>query len=232
MKNSHRQESIKEIQKYYDTFLASEPGKHSSIGEFKSRYEPVLSFFQKMDKKDIKILDIGCGTGMAAGKLRNFGKVFGTDISCKSIEEARRRLDGACVSLGEKPPFKNKVFDVVVCTEVIEHLLDPKGALAEFNIVLKAGGYLIISTPNPWYWQIIRNKIIAALRGQKAGTGQIVENFISPKKLKNMLKKEGFEVEEFTTAFFKPNFIWGTIKRLSNSLGLYQICIARKVCSE
>ncbi len=121
----YRQQDAEKVREYYDAFLASEPGKYSSLEEFSSRYKPVLSFFQKMEKCGVKILDIGCGTGMAAEKLKGFGTVYGVDISPKSIEQARNRLDEAYVSSAEKLPFKNEAFDVIVCTEVIEHLLVP-----------------------------------------------------------------------------------------------------------
>lgn len=230
-KSKHSQKHIKEIQGYYDTFLASEPGKWSSLEEFKARYEPVIFFLQKIGKDDTKILDVGCGTGMAAEKLRAFGEVYGVDISPRSIMEARNRLDGVCVSLGEGLPFRDEIFNVIVCTETIEHFVDPVAALSEFNRALKPEGHLIISTPNPWYWRIVVGKIIATLRRRKAGSGQIIENYILPIKLKSMLRRSGFEIKEFRTVFFKPDFIWQIIKRLSNSFGLYQICLARKACS-
>lgn len=224
----YRQQDAEKVREYYDAFLASEPGKYSSLEEFNARYEPVLSFIKKKGKRGVKILDIGCGTGMAAERLKDFGAVYGVDISSKSIEQARDRLDEAYVSLAEKLPFRNEIFDVIVCTEVIEHLLAPSEALSEFNRVLRSGGYLIISTPNPWYWQIIINRIMTRLRGQKAGSGQIVENYLPPPRLRRMLKKRGFEIEEFRTVFFKPAFVWKVIRQASDSLGLYQIYIARK----
>lgn len=226
--SKYGQKHIKEIQEYYDAFLASEPGKWSSLEDFKARYEPVLSFLQKMSKDDTRIiLDVGCGTGIAAEKLRAFGKVYGVDISPRSTIEARGRLDEVCVGLGEELPFNDDTFDVVVCTETFEHFIDPIRALAEFSRVLKPGGYLIISTPNPWYWGIILGRIRAALRRRKAGSGQIIENYISSLKLKNMLKRSGFEVKEFSTVYFKPALIYKFIKRISNSTGLYQIYLVR-----
>lgn len=228
MKYSQNDIDIKEIQEYYDTFLASEPGKWSPLEEFKARYEPVLSFLQKISKHNTKILDVGCGTGMAAEMLRSFGQVYGIDVSPRSIMKARSRLDRVCVSLGEELPFKDEAFDVVTCTETIEHFLAPSEALSEFNRVLKSGGYLIISTPNPWYWFVVLSKVYAVLKGQKAGTGQIVENYLSPVSLRSMLKKRGFEIEEFKTVFFKPVFVWKIIKWALYSFGLYQVYMVRK----
>jgi 2-polyprenyl-3-methyl-5-hydroxy-6-metoxy-1,4-benzoquinol methylase len=229
------QKHIKEIQEYYDAFLASEPGKWSSLEDFKARYEPVLSFLQKISKENTRILDVGCGTGLAAEKLRTFGNVYGLDISPRSIKEAANRLDGVCTCLGEELPLKNAMSDVIVCTETIEHFISPVRALAEFNRVLEPNGYLILSTPNPWYWQILANRIIATLRRQRAGSGQVIENYISPIQLKAMLRRSGFEIKEFRTVYFKPGSLYKIVKKLSNGFGLYQICLARKarnICSK
>ena len=224
----YNQEEIKKVQEYYDAFLASEPGKYSSLEEFKSRYGPVLSYLEKIGHP-VKILDVGCGTGIASEKLKRFGTVDGIDISPKSIEEARKynRCDKCYAGIAEELPFEDGMFDVVVCTEVMEHLLDPSKALSEMNRVLTGGGHLIISTPNPWYYQMVIRMVLDKMRRRKSG--QIIENPISPLKLKKILRKRGFKVEDFKTAYFKPDYIYSIIKRLSNSFGLYQIYLAKKI---
>lgn len=224
----YSQQSVDNVREYYDTFLASEPGKYSSLEEFNARYGLVLSFFEGMGKRGIKILDIGCGTGMAAEMLRSFGQVYGIDVSPRSIMEARSRLDRVCVSLGEELPFKDEAFDIVTCTETIEHFLEPIRALGEFNRVLEFGGYLIISTPNPWYWLVVLSKVYARLNRRKAGTGQIIENYLPPPKLRSILKKTSFEIEEFKTVFFKPHSIDKLVNKISKNFGMYQVYLVRK----
>lgn len=224
----YNQEDVEKVQEYYDARLASEPGKYSTQEEFKLRFELVSSYLEDIDHPT-KILDVGSGTGVAAENLKRFGVVYGIDISPKSIEEARKynRCDKCYVGIAEELPFEDGMFNVVVCTEVLEHLLDPSKALSEMNRVLIMGGNLIISTPNPWYYQlfirIAKNKI------RRRKWGQIIENPISPLKLKKSLRKSGFKVEDFKTVYFKPDYIYGIIKRLSNSFGLYQIYLVRKV---
>ena len=84
----YRQQDAEKVREYYDVFLASEPGKYSSLEEFSSRYKPVLSFFQKMGKCGVKILDIGCGSGILglAAALKNDTTVLGCDISLAAIK--------------------------------------------------------------------------------------------------------------------------------------------------
>jgi 2-polyprenyl-3-methyl-5-hydroxy-6-metoxy-1,4-benzoquinol methylase len=225
----YNQEDIRKVQEYYDAFLASEPGKYSSLEEFKSRFEPVLSYLKGINSHPTKILDVGCGTGMASEMLKRFGVVYGIDISQKSIEEARKynRCDKCYVCIAEELPFEDGMFNVVVCTEVMEHLLDPSKALSEMNRVLNIGGNLIISTPNPWYYQLFIRMGKGKIRRRKLG--QIIENPISPLKLKKNRRKSGFTVDDFKTVYFKPDYIWAFIKRLSNSFGSYQINLTKNV---
>jgi len=225
----YEQNDIKKIADFYDSFLASEPGKHSSLEEFHARFSPVLLYLEST-KNINKILDVGCGTGLAAEKLKKYGEVYGIDISPKSIDEAGKynRCDKCFLGIAEDLPFNDNIFDVVVCTEVMEHLLDPKKALSEFNRVLVDAGVLIISTPNPWYWRIIMYKFIKkAKRTQSSQSGQIIENFISIPNLKKLILKNGFEIAHFHTAYFRPKFL-NTCINLTNCLGLYQIYICRK----
>lgn len=57
-------------------------------------------------------------------------------------------------------PFNNKTFDLVLCTEVIEHLIQsPSHMITEINRILKDDGLLILSTPNGLYWEIIHHLI-------------------------------------------------------------------------
>jgi len=233
MNMSYNQNDIQRIADYYDNFLASEPGKYSSFDEFWARYVPVLSYLKKYSLA-INILDVGCGTGIAAEKLKIFGTVYGLDISPKSIDQARKynRCDKCYVGIAEELPFDNDLFDVVICTEVIEHLLDPAKALSEFNRVLKYDGSLIISTPNPYYWALILGKIRSKLiQNKPTNTGQIIENYLAKSYLENLFSSNGFKIIHFHTAYFKPKFLGDFLFRLCPDVGLYQICICKKISS-
>lgn len=57
-------------------------------------------------------------------------------------------------------PFNDETFDMVVCAEVLEHLIqDPGHMIYEINRVLKPGGLLILTTPNGLFWRIIHKMI-------------------------------------------------------------------------
>jgi len=61
--------------------------------------------------------------------------------------EGNRNVVGIAAN-GEFLPFKDNIFDLVTCSEVLEHIAEPKKALKEMYRVLKPGGRLLISTPN------------------------------------------------------------------------------------
>jgi SAM-dependent methyltransferase len=105
-----------------------------------------------------RILDLGCGDGTAAALAvqRNPGhQVIGLDWSAGSLGRARR-LGLTVVRAGvDTPglPFAPASADVVIMSELIEHLVDTDAALDEISRVLKPGGSLLLSTPNlaAWY---------------------------------------------------------------------------------
>jgi 2-polyprenyl-3-methyl-5-hydroxy-6-metoxy-1,4-benzoquinol methylase len=105
-------------------------------------------------KKDLHCLDAGCGIGNNLHVLQNFfNNITACDISKKAMDYRKNQFNKSTVNFVqadiERLPFRDDHFDVVVCTEVIEHVNDSIKARDELLRVLKKdNGYLIISTPN------------------------------------------------------------------------------------
>lgn len=108
------------------------------------------------------ILDIGCGTGRHTCAAFRFRKVFalGIDIKLDGAVEAEKRLKyqeslgdhgggvyGVTVAEIKQLPFKDNCFDLVICSEVLEHIHDDKTAVAEAVRVLKPGKNFVVSVP-------------------------------------------------------------------------------------
>jgi len=100
--------------------------------------------------KDNPVLEVGCGAGNVIEKALT-GKFFGVDISSFILAKAKEKLDqrvhlfqGDALNL----PCKNQVFIQVICSEVLEHLLDPLAALKEMARILESNGVAIVSVPN------------------------------------------------------------------------------------
>lgn len=101
-----------------------------------------------------QILDAGCGSGRNMVDLARHGKVTGVELSETSVELARARgagevLAGSVMDMG----FDDATFDLAVSLDVIEHLQDDVGALAELRRVTKPGGALLVTVPAyQWLW--------------------------------------------------------------------------------
>ena len=101
-----------------------------------------------------RVLDAGCGTGYGLAMLLAEGpeSVTGVDISEEALAEAGTRLgdEAELVRADARDlPFDDDSFDMVVCFEVIEHMERQPEALDELKRVMRPGGVLLMSSPNP-----------------------------------------------------------------------------------
>lgn len=113
-----------------------------------------------------RILDIGCGTGrhLAMTLSLNQAMIIGADPDRADLKQALNRLRfhqqvGArgcgtrchltAASL-DYLPFNDQCFDLVICSEVLEHLSDVRPAIGELVRMLAPGGQLIVSVPRSW----------------------------------------------------------------------------------
>jgi len=97
-----------------------------------------------------RVLDIGCGIGELLMRLREAKQcdVHGLDISKKAIDElAKRGISGKVAAL-PRIPYPQEHFDMIIATEVLEHLYAIKRTLKSMERVLKPGGKIVISVPN------------------------------------------------------------------------------------
>lgn len=97
-----------------------------------------------------KVLEVGCGAGHILEQIKD-GMLFGIDISGIQIERSKKRL-GDRVELikaaAENIPYEDRFFDKILCSEVIEHVLDPGEVMKEISRVLNDKGILSLSIPN------------------------------------------------------------------------------------
>lgn len=103
-----------------------------------------------------RILDAGCGTGYGTALLGQRAEAAcGVDFSYETLDWARREYAAGKVSFSQADcsslPFRDGSFDLISAFEVIEHLPDWKGFLAEARRVLTDSGQLLVSTPNRLY---------------------------------------------------------------------------------
>ena len=124
---------------------ALEPVRHASEAR---RLETLLRVLAVRSGE--KILDIGCGSGWFSSRCQEYGaQVWAMDISLGGVSAAKQRYPQvSAFQVGDVYHLGfNEVFDIVVLSEVVEHLEDIDAALAEVNRVVRPGGRVLISVP-------------------------------------------------------------------------------------
>jgi ubiquinone/menaquinone biosynthesis C-methylase UbiE len=93
-----------------------------------------------------RVLDVGCGDGALARDLaeRTGGRVIGVDLSFKRVGRAAGTLPLAQAS-AYALPFESRAFDLVVCTDLLEHLDEPERAMAE--LVRVSSAHVLVTVP-------------------------------------------------------------------------------------
>jgi SAM-dependent methyltransferase len=94
-------------------------------------------------------LDVGCGDGAVSAAIRA-DRLTLADVSAVALRRARAALPGATVVELEPDaplPLPDGTFDLVVCTEMLEHVRDVQLLLSEIRRVLEPGGRLAVTTP-------------------------------------------------------------------------------------
>jgi 2-polyprenyl-3-methyl-5-hydroxy-6-metoxy-1,4-benzoquinol methylase len=151
------------------------------------------------------ILDYGCGPGRLSLRIARDGyHVFGVDPSNKMIAQARA-LPLASLGvhfdlIGSETLSEPGRFDAIVCSSVIEYVLDPVTLLREFRVALKPSGTLIISYANrPSMW-----RLYARLRFRNAAFRAYQHNLWTFREFRQMLHQGGFVVSHPLRVFESP----------------------------
>ena len=96
------------------------------------------------------VLDVGCASGWLAARVAKMlpeSSVTGVDVSQKMIRYGRlKHPDINFVHAdAHKLPFPNESFDLIICTETLEHVINPLGVLMEIKRCLADNGEVIVS---------------------------------------------------------------------------------------
>lgn len=184
---------------YYDVGIKSNPLQklwHTT------KLQQILSLLPKNSRK---ILDIGCSSAVltaAIAKARPRAQVTGLDSYKRAIDFARQKHPHLqfVVADAHKLPFKKQSFDLILCTETLEHVTDPKSVLSQIKRVLKPRGHAIISMDSGsllfriiWYfWTKSRGRV-----WQNAHLHEF-----NAKILENLIKNAGFKIQKKKLSHF------------------------------
>lgn len=142
-----------------------------------------------ISKKELQILDIGCGAGKNVEVFGQFGKAYGVDSSPEAIRFCKKRgLKSVHLANGEETNFPSKSFDLVTLLDVLEHT-DERKTLLEINRILKPNGYLLVTVPAfQWLW----SNWDVILHHKRRYTAQ---------NLKKKLVQQGFKVKKLSYVY-------------------------------
>jgi ubiquinone biosynthesis O-methyltransferase len=147
---------------------------------------------------NLRILDVGCGSGLNSNAMAAMGhRVCGIDLSEAAIERYRSYgFEGQARDLEQGIDYPDDSFDVVFCSEVIEHMTSPEVLVSEMKRVLKPGGRLVLTTPNSAFWLY---RVLAVL-GYTVGELQHPKHFqfFSRRSLLKLLETTGLKRKETT----------------------------------
>lgn len=198
-------------------------------------------------RKDLKILDLGCGRGWMAPYLAEWGTVTGLDFTIEGINIANRQFGKYGTFLLAKTDLpklgipRNQMFDIIVCSEVIEHVYEQRNLLFQISSLLIKNGYCILTTPNGNVWpQFSRNY---------KDNLQPIEIWLKPKELVALLNDTGFKVirheggvfhllrfgpfswfqRRLVQKFFRLVGLSHFYSRFALPMAIYQLVVARKI---
>lgn len=106
---------------------------------------------EKNISRDANILEIGCGLGYLTYSILKKGfKITGIDISKIAVENARKKFGDhyICHDVMEYSKENKNKYDVIIMTEVIEHVEYPVKLIKALNEMVVPGGYIVVTTPN------------------------------------------------------------------------------------
>ncbi len=111
-------------------------------------YWSILKHLSSISGRKLKILEVGCGFGYLTYALHKAGfDVLGVDISQVAIENAKKRY-GPYYQCIELKDISDEKFDLVIFTEVLEHIEDAFAFLKEASGLVKRDGSILLTTPN------------------------------------------------------------------------------------
>ena len=232
---------------FYETRWDTSNEWQGSHGYGKIRVEFIEYVLNKyVNDFNLSILDLGCGTGWLSKILSKYGTVDGVDFAAGLISIANEKYDEYGqfhVADPSSPTFglKSNNYDLIVATEVIEHVENHNAFIEQLNLFIKPRGWLILTTENKAYYEHTMNDPSTKV--------QPIENWLSIAELRDLLEKFDYEIithigymdatrfnYSFLTSYLGRPRLWNTLRRLGlqhqygrliRELGKYQLLIAR-----
>lgn len=221
--------------------LVPAPDTAGGLGTYR-KYARAVALMSEPDVRDV--LDVGCNRGsvewlfheMAPGEAA-VTHVEGVDVSTQAIARARALELPNCSFQaydGDRLPFDDARFDLVVMIEVLEHVMDKNALLREIHRVLRPGGRLYLTTPNPECLALrIESALWGALRFVARRRPPLKDAFIPQRELAALLAHSGFDAPATGWFAWPRAFVqmsgWGIVPPLPPAalLRFQRFCVER-----
>jgi 2-polyprenyl-3-methyl-5-hydroxy-6-metoxy-1,4-benzoquinol methylase len=202
---------------YYDRLWAETPAAKLNLHERARRevIEHTLEWLSSREPPPWSIAEAGCGRGWLSGLvLSSYGQVHAFDLSPDSIEKAREAFPHVRWELRDilEAPLPS-THDLVVSSEVIEHVIDHSLFVERLVSATRAGGWLLLTTPNA--------TVAHEYQRQPGSRQQPIENLLETKALVDLLANTCDVVRAETFFFGSVN---GPLQRLTR---LRAVCALR-----
>jgi len=197
-----------EIVEYYSNYPI---GYSADLAITTIRINEVLDEFEKFRKTN-NLLDVGCGPGLFLIEAQKRGwEVYGTEYTDKQINYLKEKGINTYQGKLNNNAFQSEQFDIIISSEVIEHINNPVEEMQHFHRLLRKGGLVYITTPN----------FNALERYLLKGDYEIIEypehlSYYTPTTINLLLTNNGFEKLKITTTGVSIARIKKSLKRKNN----------------
>lgn len=135
----------------YSEEIRNQPDPLQYLSQKEGAYYAIKTILDDLPEEPVKILEIGSGLGYLSYAIHEKGlDITGVDISSDAVESSIKRFGDfyLCRDVYEYATNNATHYDIVILTEVIEHVPDPSSFCDQLINLLKENGKLIITTPN------------------------------------------------------------------------------------
>ena len=166
----------------------------------------------------MNILDLGCGRGWLSNLLASYGELLAVEPVAEVAEYAKKLFPKLNIECGNADTLLAKGmagnFQLLVCSEVIEHILDNEKNtfVSKIDNLVSRGGFVIITTPR---------KEVQADWMKYSNPNQPVEEWIDEEALKNLFTSQGFSIVDLKRYAAKPT-------PQGPDIEIYQLCLFQK----
>jgi len=172
-------------------------------------------------QKYYRVLEIGCGVGNFRNNFTNECEYWGIEPVVDVANEANKHLNKVLVGTYEDTfdDLPNDYFDLIICNDVIEHMVNPDNFFQSIKLKMTSEAYIIGSIPNVRYLENIINLMIK--KDWEYVDAGILDRthlrFFTENSLKKTIIKQGYKIEKFiyiNSIFSNPYTIGAIIKRV------------------